>query len=265
MSSGRDAGPGVRAERTERVDSLLVEVYPDRQSLGVAAGRAVARRMRQELAAHDRIAMMFAAAPSQNEFLATLAEESDLDWGRVIAFHMDEYIGLPAGAPQSFGHFLRERLFDRVKPGQVHFLDGNAPDPEAEARRYAELMSNQLLDFACVGIGENGHLAFNDPPIADFADPFAVKIVEMDEISRLQQVHDGAFARVEEMPRRALTVTVPPLFGARIVSATVPGPTKVTAVRDTLRGPIATSCPASILRRHPDATLYLDRDSAALV
>jgi glucosamine-6-phosphate deaminase len=265
MSNAGGADREIRPERVERFDSLVVEVHPDRRALGQAAGRAVARRMRQELAGRDRIALMFAAAPSQNEFLATLVAESDLDWSRVIAFHMDEYIGLPSTAPQSFGNFLRSRLFDRLKPGVVHFLDGNAPDPEAEARRYAELMRTQPLDIACVGIGENGHLAFNDPPIADFADPLAVKIVEMDDISRLQQVHDGAFARVEDVPRRALTVTIPPLVGARLVSAVVPGPTKTAAVRDTLLGPIATTCPASILRRHPNAVLYLDRESAGLI
>ncbi|HLZ09923.1 MAG TPA: glucosamine-6-phosphate deaminase [Chloroflexota bacterium] len=264
MSAG-DADVDSRPDRVERFENLLVEIHPDRRALGRAAGRAAARRMRQELAGHDRIAVMFAAAPSQNEFLATLGAESDLDWSRVIAFHMDEYIGLPAGALQSFGHYLRSRLFDRVKPGVIHFLDGNATDPEAEARRYADLLKAQPLDLAFVGIGENGHLAFNDPPIADFADPLAVKIVEMDDISRLQQVHDGAFARVDEMPRRALTVTIPPLVGARMVSATVPGPTKITAIRDTLRGPIASTCPASILRRHRNAVLYLDRDSAALI
>jgi glucosamine-6-phosphate deaminase len=221
--------------------------------------------MRQELAARDRIAVMFASAPSQNEFLATLVAETDIDWSRVVAFHMDEYIGLAPDAPQSFANFLRLRLFDRVNPGVVHYLDGAATDPLAEARRYAQLLAAHPLDIACVGIGENGHLAFNDPWVADFDDPVGVKIVEIDEISRHQQVHDGTFARFEDVPPVALTVTMPPIVGARLVSAVVPGPTKARAIRDTLRGPIATSCPASILRRHPNARLAIDRDSAALI
>ena len=251
--------------RAGRCDRLAVEIYPTRQAMGQAAARAVAHYMRENLASHEYVAMIFAAAPSQNEFLAALAEEPDLDWARVIAFHMDEYIGLPPNAPENFGQFLRTRLFDRVKPGVVYYLNGNAPKPEEEARRYSELLAANPLDIACLGIGENGHLAFNDPPVADFADPERVKIVEIDEVSRLQQVHDGCFARLEDVPNRALTVTIPPLIGARIVSCVVPSPSKANAVRNTLHGPIATTCPASILRQHEQAILYLDQDSAGLI
>jgi glucosamine-6-phosphate deaminase len=256
-----DAAP----ERVAHFDNLRVEIYPNRQLLGEAAARAVAARVRDLLARQDRVAMIFAAAASQSEFLAALAVAPDLDWRRVVAFHLDEYLGLAPDAPQNFGNFLRARIFDRVRPGTVHYLNGNAPDPHAEAARYAALLAAHPLDVACVGIGENGHLAFNDPPVADFADPRAVKLVEIDEISRNQQVHDGAFARLEDVPRLALTVTIPPIVGARHLSCVVPAPAKAPAVRDTLLGPIATSCPASILRRHEHAVLYLDRDSARLL
>src|SRR5690242_12774872 len=152
------------------VDSLNVEVYPNRQALGSAAGRTVAGWLRQALAERDRVGAIFASAPSQNEFLAALVDEPNVDWSRVVAFHLDEYTGLPYDAPQSFAQFLRERLFDKVRPGVVHYLDG-LDDPERAGRRYADLLASQSLAVACVGIGENGHLAFNDPHVADFADP----------------------------------------------------------------------------------------------
>lgn len=246
------------------VDSLNVEVHPNRQALGSAAARSVAEWLRQDLAQRDRVGVMFASAPSQNEFLAALVEEPNIDWSRVVAFHLDEYVGLPADAPQSFAQFLRERLFDKVHPGVVHYLDG-LEDPERACPRYADLLASQPLAIACVGIGENGHLAFNDPHVADFADPHLVKPVEIDEVSRAQQVHDGCFARIELVPHLALTVTIPAIVSAQRIAIMVPGPTKAKAIQATLRGPIVTSCPASILRRHPQAVLYVDEESAALV
>lgn len=265
MTSRASSNSGPRPERVEQSDRLVIEVYRSRHEMGQAAAVTVARHMRQALARNDRVRMIFAAAPSQNEFLAALAAEPDLDWQRVIAFHMDEYLGLPREATQAFGTFLRIRLFDRVQPSTIHYLDGTSPNPEAEAQRYGALLAANPLDIACVGIGENGHLAFNDPPVADFNDPRPVKIVEVDEVSRLQQVHDGCFKDIADVPRRALTVTIPPLVGARVISCVVPGPTKAHAVHDTLHGPITTRCPASILRRHPQAILYLDPGSAHLI
>jgi glucosamine-6-phosphate deaminase len=258
-------GTGTHPDRVDRFDRLAVEIYLTRLAMGQAAARAVANRIRKCFEIQDRVAIVFAAAPSQIEFLAALAQEKDLDWMRVIAYHLDEYVGLPANAPQNFGNFLRERLFDIVKPGLVHYLNGNAADPEAEARRYSALLAANPVDIACLGIGENGHLAFNDPPVADFADPESVKIVEVDDVSRLQQIHDGCFARLEDVPNRALTVTIPPLIAAPAVYCVVPAPSKAVAVRNTLLGPIATTCPASILRRHEQAVLYLDQDSSRLV
>jgi glucosamine-6-phosphate deaminase len=248
-----------------QVDNLQIEIHADRESLGRAAGNAVAARMEEQIAAAGSVAIVFAAAPSQNEFLATLAAAGGIDWDRVIAFHMDEYLGLPPDAPQGFGYFLRQHLFDRTRPGKVHFLNGQASDPAAECRRYQALLEAHPVDIVCAGIGENGHLAFNDPPVADFADPVQVKVVELDRACRLQQVHDGCFSDLDSVPTHALTMTIPALMAARWIYTMVPGPTKARAVTETLTGPIGVHCPATALRGHPNAILYVDRDSASLL
>lgn len=244
-------------------DRWKVQIYPDRAELGRAAAARVAGWMRGLLAAQPQVVMVFAAAPSQNEFLSELGCVEDLDWRRVVALHMDEYLGLPAGSAQSFGAFLKQRLFDPVRPGAVHYLAGDAVDAAAECRRYAALLAANPVDIVCAGIGENGHLAFNDPPVADFADPLPVKVVELDRPCREQQVHDGCFARLEEVPTHAMTLTIPALTRARRISCVVPGATKAAAVAAAVAGPIATACPASILRRHAGAVLSLDRAAAA--
>lgn len=250
-------------ERAIKADALRVEIFPSREALGEAAAGDVAERMRQCIAEEGKVTMVFASAPSQNEFLASLAAEPGIDWGKVVAFHLDEYVGLPGDAPQGFGNFLRRHLFDKVQPGTIFFMNGNAPDPEAECRRYAELLEEYPLDIACIGIGENGHIAFNDPHVADFDDPVKVKLVQLDERSRMQQVHDGCFASLDDVPKTAITMTIPAIVAAAAVHCMVPGSTKAAAVRCTVQGPISTDCPASILRRHRDATLYVDMDSAA--
>lgn len=244
-----------------KADKLVVKVYETRKDMGCAAAMAVATEMREVISSRGRAVMVFAAAPSQNEFLEALCAIPYLDWSRVTAFHLDEYVGLPEDAPQRFGNFLRERLFERVKPGAVHYLNGNAPSPLDECRRYSELLSANPLDIACIGIGENGHIAFNDPPVADFGDPELVKMVQLEERCRLQQVHDGCFGSLADVPTHALTLTIPAIMAARSIHCIVPGPTKREAVNATLYGQISTRCPASILRTHEQAVLYLDRAS----
>jgi len=251
--------------RTFEENKLRVKVFSDRKEMGQASGQAVAEKMREILKTRSELSIVFAAAPSQNEFLEELGRSPGIDWNRVIAFHLDEYVGLPKEAPESFAHFLQVRLFEKVHPGKVHYLNGLAADLEAECHRYAELLKNHPLDVACIGIGENGHLAFNDPPFADFQDPLLVKVVELDPVSREQQVRDGCFKNLQEVPRKAITLTLPAILSARFIYCIVPGPTKAEAVRRTLEGPVSTNCPATILRKHENAILFLDKNSASAV
>ena len=251
--------------KTEQVDKLNVKVYQTREEMGRAAAEEAAAAIRAAIAAKGEINMIFAAAPSQNEFLAHLIADKSIDFTKINAFHMDEYIGLPADAPQGFGNFLRERLFDRVPFKTVNTIDSTAADPEAECRRYAALLQAHPCDIVCMGIGENGHIAFNDPHVADFGDKAAVKVVALDETCRQQQVNDGCFARLDDVPTHALTLTIPTLTAPEAVFCSVPAKTKANAVYATLRGGITEACPASILRRHANAALYCDADSAARV
>ena len=251
--------------KTEQVDKLNVKVYQTREEMGKAAAEEAAAAIRAAIAAKGEINMIFAAAPSQNEFLAHLIADKSIDFTKINAFHMDEYIGLPADAPQGVGNFLRERLFERVPFKTVNTIDSTAADPEAECRRYAALLQAHPCDIVCMGIGENGHIAFNDPHVADFGDKAAVKVVALDETCRQQQVNDGCFARLDDVPTHALTLTIPTLTAPEAVFCIVPAKTKANAVYAALRGGITEACPASILRRHANATLYCDADSAARV
>lgn len=239
------------------VDRLQVAVYGQRAATGRAAGTAVAGALREALAEQDRVRIMFAAAPSQLEMLRTLRTAPDIDWARVAVFHMDEYLGLSPDAPQLFGRFVTVELAGAVRPGQVHLIRSDG-DPAGSVQQYAELLAQAPLDIVCLGIGENGHLAFNDPPGARFDEPESVRVVELSEASRAQQVNDGCFARLNDVPRQAITVTVPTLMSGRRLVCTVPGASKRAAVARTLIGPIEASCPATVLRRHADCTLYLD-------
>jgi glucosamine-6-phosphate deaminase len=240
---------------------MKVEVYKTRAEMGVAAAVRVASTVNELLGQQESVNIIFAAAPSQNEFLKGLLEAS-IDWGRVRAFHMDEYIGLAPEAPQAFGNFLRERLFGKAGFLAVHYIDGGATDLKKECERYAGLLLKYPPDIVCMGIGENGHIAFNDPPVADLNDPYMVKVVELDLPCRQQQVNDGCFLRLDLVPTHALTLTVPALMAGRFVYCIVPGPLKAGAVYNTLYQEIAAAYPASVLRRHAHAELFLDVDSA---
>lgn len=251
--------------RSLRVDSLQVQVYEDRCQMGAAAALEVADHMLTLLSAQPRVCMVFAAAPSQDEFLAVLSSVEGLPWDRVVALHMDEYVGLAESTPQAFRNYLKEHLLDRVRPGTVHLIRGEATSAAAECRRYARLLRRHPVDIVCAGIGENGHLAFNEPGLADFSDRALARVVELDDRSRAQQVHDGCFARLDLVPRQAITLTIPALMSAKTIYCVVPGARKAEAVKRTLTGPVDAACPASVLRLHPRAVLFLDRDSAALV
>jgi len=249
--------------QTFKADHLLVNVYENRNEMGKMAAQEVSAAIRKVLKEKEYCNMIFAAAPSQNEVLAALADDKSIDFGRVNAFHMDEYIGLPDDAPQAFGLFLRRAIFDKVPFNRVHYINGNAKDIEAECKRYAALIKEYPTDIVLLGIGENGHVAFNDPPVADFSDPEVIKCVPLDSVCRQQQVNDGCFSSIEQVPTHALTLTVPTLMAAKQLFCVVPAKTKANAVYATVHGEISTQCPAGIMRKHPDATLYLDPDSGA--
>lgn len=244
----------------EQVDALHVCVFETRQAMGVAAGKDIAAKIKELLAEKESLRIVFAAAPSQNEMLDFLASAEGIDWSRIDVFHMDEYVGLPADATERFAYFLTTKLFAKVSPHTVNLIDDSV-GVDAACLRYKQLLEQGSIDIVCLGIGENGHLAFNDPPVADFNDPEVIKRVQLDAICRQQQVNDGCFATFDDVPQEALTLTIPALLSGNHLFCVVPGKTKHQAVQAMLNGPITPACPASILRQHPDCTLYVDTDS----
>lgn len=239
-----------------KVDELEVRIEENRVAMGRAAAEMVSTAIAKVLKRKKVANVLFAAAPSQNEFLEALVEKP-VEWSRVNGFHMDEYIGLDADAPQGFGNFLRERLFSKVQMRQVYYMK--------DCREYTDWLKANPTDIVALGIGENTHLAFNDPHVALFDDPEVVKVVTLDEACREQQVHDGCFGALEEVPRQAMTVTIPALIRADHVIGIVPGKSKTWAVARTLREKVGDRFPSTILREHPGAVLFLDADSASSV
>lgn len=251
--------------KSYKVDKLAVEIYENRVLMGEAAARDIKQKIAELLAVKPEINMIFAAAPSQNDVLKALAEDKEIEWNRVNAYHMDEYIGLDKNAPQCFGNFLKDHIFGLAPFKSVNYIDVTAIDPEAEAERYGKILNQNPTDIVVMGIGENGHIAFNDPPVADFNDKRTVKPVKLDEKCRQQQVNDGCFESLDKVPTHAITLTVPTLVRAPYLFCIVPAPTKANAVYETLNGSIDEHCPASILRKHDCAKLYLDNESSKLL
>ena len=245
-------------------DKLQIRVFPDRLTLGNTAAFDVAETVRTLLAQQPEVNMIFAAAPSQNEFLEALGAEKDLDWKRINAFHLDEYVGLPETASQRFGNFLKERIFSKLPFRSVNYLDGNL-SPDEECKRYTDLLQRHPIDIVCMGIGENGHIAFNDPHVARFDDPEWVKVVDLDEKCRMQQVNDGCFTSIDQVPTYALTLTVPALMSGRYIFCMVPAKSKEWAVFHTINDPISEVIPATCIRMHENAVLYVDSDSAGML
>lgn len=250
--------------KTGTAGQLKVMIFENRQQLGEEAAQLVTEKINELLGKQESVNVIFAAAASQNEFLATLIK-SDIDWTRVNAFHMDEYIGLPEGAKQHFSYFLGEKIFDQVPFANVFRLNGSTEDTEAECQRYTELLLKYPTDITCMGIGENTHLAFNDPFIADFNEDKLVKVVELAEESKQQQVNEDCFDHVSQVPAYAYTLTVPALLKAKAIYSMVPGPSKAQAVFHTLNAEITEQYPSTILRTLPNAYLFLDTESAANV
>ena len=251
--------------------SLELNVYKTRNEMGKAAAKDVAAAMKKYLKAKGKVVMVFAAAPSQNEFLAYLSKMRGIDWKRVICFHLDEYVDLPRNHPNTFEAYLREHLFDLVKPGTVYFLKGLKGNGREVARQYAKLLQKQGgVDISCIGIGENGHIAFNEPG-SDLEDPERVRIITIDGRSVKQQYRDyidhpnpaARYLSLQAVPRKAWTLTVPAILSAQEVYTIVPAPQKAEAVKKMWEGPISPACPSSALRRHPCVKIYLDKDSAS--
>lgn len=246
-------------------DQLVVRVYAQPGMMAQAMAREAREILNAAIRQKGSARVIFACATSQMAFLSCLVERTDLDWSKITVFHMDEYLGLPADHPASFRRFLRERVVERVRPQQVHYLEGDAQEPIRECDRYSALLQSNPVDLCCMGIGENGHIAFNDPPVADFNDSRWVKIVRLDQASRQQQVGEGFYPNLESVPQYALSLTIPALCAASKALCIVPERRKAQAVHSALHGPIHTACPASYLRRQPQALLALDQDSASLL
>jgi len=251
--------------KTFSADALTVCVHDSAEQLADAAATAAREILLDSVRTRGRAFAILASAASQEKFLAALTAMPDLPWSKIILFHMDEYLGISREHPASFRRFLRERVEEKVKPHAFHYLEGDAAEPLKEIARYAGLLKAHPVDLCCLGIGENGHIAFNDPPVADFHDPHIVKLAQLDEKCRRQQVGEGQFPNLAAVPQYAYTLTIPALCAARKMICIVPERRKAEAVRETICGPIATACPASILRKMSHATLHLDSASACLL
>jgi glucosamine-6-phosphate deaminase len=246
-----------------KANKLTVKIYETREKMGAIAAQEAAEAIHSMLKEKAVLNIVFAAAPSQNEFLKNLAAKTNIDWQRITALHMDEYVGLPEDAPQGFGNFLRKAIFDKLPFGKIYYLYDNALSPEDNCRRYETILFENPIDIVFMGIGENGHIAFNDPHVAYFNDPEKVKIVDLDLACRQQQVNDGCFSSLDDVPTHAVTLTIPVLMSAKQIFCVVPSNRKSQAVKTTVEGKIETACPASILRTHDNAVLYLDKEAAS--
>ena len=254
--------------RTERerfqTESLKVEIYPTRQDVGLAAAQAAAEELKRlSKKDKDAIGVIFATGASQLETLRALVSHRDVPWDRICGFHMDEYVGIAKDHRASFQVYLRNELTQKVPMRSFYAVDGNAPDPEKFCQDYAGALHAADPQLCLLGIGENGHLAFNDPPVADFNDPRDMKIVALDDACKQQQVAEGWFGSTAEVPAQAMTLTIPALLRVPKLIVSVPGIRKARIVARALHEAISTACPATILRMHPDATLYLDEESAS--
>src|SRR3984957_2044274 len=240
-----------------------IEILPDKYSLGEAAADHAARSLRRMLSDQGGARLVAATGASQFEFLDALTSAPNIDWSRVEVFHLDEYVGLPSTHPASFRKYLLERLIHKAGITRYHLLDGDG-DPQGAVRKIGAELQAKPVDILFAGIGENGHLAFNDPP-ADFQVTAPYLIVDLDEACRQQQVNEGWFSKVTDVPKKAISMSVLQILRSKQIIVVVPDTRKARAVKECLEGEISPMMPASILRNHPNATIYLDADSAALL
>lgn len=246
----------------KNVEKLSVRIFDGRAEMGKAAAEDAAKRIKAIIEEKGEANVVFAAAPSQNDLLENLLKQ-DIDWTKVRGFHQDEYVGIDASEPAGFGNFLRRAIFDKVAFKELNYLLCEADKAQEKCEAYTELLKKYPIDLIFLGIGENGHLAFNDPAVADFNDPKMVKIVELDDVCRQQQVNDGCFPNLDAVPKQAMTMTMSLIMSIPQAICVVPTVRKADAVHNALYGEVTTACPASILRQHPSAALYLDSDSAS--
>ena len=247
-----------------KVDNLEVAVYEEPTAMGMAAADFVQKKLAEAIASKGSANLILATGASQFKFLEAL-KEKDIDWQKITVFHLDEYKDISDKHPASFRKYLKDRILDDVKPRKIHFLNGDAEDIETELNQYSEALKKHPIDIACIGIGENGHIAFNDPDVADFNDPKLVKLVTLDEACRNQQLGEGWFPTFDDVPKQALSLTITAILNCKTISCVVPDERKAEAVHNTLYNEINTECPATILRRHEDTKLFLDKSSATKV
>lgn len=251
-------------KQTKTVEKLPINIFNTREEMGIAAAEEASKVINAVIAEKGEANVVFAAAPSQNDLLENLLK-ADIDWSKVRGFHQDEYIGIGETEPAGFGNFLDRAIFKKVNFKEIHYLLCDSNKAEEKCNEYTELMNKYPIDLIFLGVGENGHLAFNDPAVADFNDPKTVKIVDLDDVCRQQQVNDGCFATIDDVPKQAMTLTMSCIMNIPRAICVVPGPRKANAVFHAVTGPVTEACPASILRNHTNAALYLDADSAAMI
>jgi glucosamine-6-phosphate deaminase len=243
---------------------VKIERYETAEALGRAAAPRAAALVRAAIAARGSARVIAATGAAQFTFLEALRHEPDVRWDAVTFFHLDEYVGLDATHPASFRRFLQERIVEPLKPGHFEFVDGSHPRPEEECARLERLIQAAPIDVAFVGVGENGHLAFNDPP-ADFATRRAYLVVKLDDACRRQQVGEGWFKSMDDVPKLAISMSISQILAANEILAIVPELRKARAVHECFDGPVSVDHPASALQQHPRTTVYLDKQSASLL
>lgn len=243
---------------------MEVHLAATKRETSHAAASAASQKLQKSIRNQGAANFIVATGASQFDFLKALTADSDINWKKTTMFHLDEYIGIPETHPASFRKYLKDRFVEIVQPGTAHFLNGEAHDPQTECDRLNEIISDHLIDVAFVGIGENGHLAFNDPP-ADFETEAPYIVVELDERCRLQQVGEGWFNGLDDVPTHAISMSIKQIMKSEKIICTVPDKRKAEAVRACLQGDITSMHPASILQKHKDCTIYLDSGSSSLL
>jgi glucosamine-6-phosphate deaminase len=248
-----------------RVDDLWVNVYNSETEMAQNAAKIASQYLNDLLQKQDTVRLLLATGNSQIKFLDALIVGGGVDWSRVVCFHLDEYLGITADHSASFRRYLGERVEQKLKPKAFHYIEGDTWQPLLECDRYTKLLQAEPIDLCLLGIGDNGHIAFNDPSVANFQDPYSVKLVKLDETNRQQQVKTGYFSDIDKVPQYAFTLTIPMISQAKKIICLAPGKRKTQVIQQMLQGSITANFPASILRKQTQATLFLDVDSASLI